>query len=189
MPPSQTEAAVGASPFQRLLHYSHLFASVVHGSLEERCLRQATPLPLTIQQVNLLRLIDHRGTHHVGDMADLLGVSQPAASKNVDKLVRLKLVNREVLETDRRALSLSLTEEGRALIRRYEQAKEAKLQQAVGELSPADLEQLTTALAHVSYQILKGENTRGNCNRCNAYYTEACPMRALAIGCSYLKTR
>ena len=190
---TQTSEPAGVSSdagaYLRLLHYSHLFASVVRGTLEDRCLRQVTQLRLTIQQVNLLRLIDHSGTHHVGEMANLLGVSQPAASKNVDKLVRMKLVVRQVQESDRRATALYLTEEGRDLIHRYEKLKEQKLRQALGGLGPREMDALTEGLETVSYLILKGESSQGICNRCSAYYTDYCPLRSLAISCSYLKNR
>jgi DNA-binding MarR family transcriptional regulator len=175
--------------YLRLLHYSHLFASVVRGTLEDRCLRQVTQLRLTIPQVNLLRLIDHSGTHGVGEMADLLGMSQPAASKNVDKLVRMKLVERQVQESDRRTTALYLTEEGGELIRRYEQLKEEKLKQALGSLGAREMDALTEGLEKMSYLILKGESSQGICIRCSAYYTNYCPLRSLAISCSYLKNR
>ena len=53
----------------------------------------AKPGTLTLPQLHLLKLIDRHGRHPVGEVADLLGVSAPAATRNVDKLERLGLLD------------------------------------------------------------------------------------------------
>ena len=83
-------------------HSAHIFASTVRDILEEKFLRQATDLKLTVPQFNLIRLIAVQGDYHIRDIARVMGVSQAAASKNVDKLVRLGLLARRVHPTDRR---------------------------------------------------------------------------------------
>jgi hypothetical protein len=69
----------------RLLRYSHIFASTVREILESKLLREASPLPLSLSQLHLLKLMTLNGRHQVGELAGFLGVSPPAATKSVDK--------------------------------------------------------------------------------------------------------
>ncbi len=47
------------------------------------------------------------GRHQAGELAEFLGVSAPAATKNIDKLERFGLVVRSPSKGDRRATQLS----------------------------------------------------------------------------------
>ena len=76
----------------QLLRISHVFAFAIREILETRYLRETAPSPLSLSQVHMLKLIDLNGNHYVGEIAEFLGVSAPAASKNVDKLARLGLL-------------------------------------------------------------------------------------------------
>ena len=111
----------------RLLRYTHIFASAVREILELKLLREISPLPLTLSQFHLLKLMTVNGQHQMGQLADFLGVSPPAATKNIDKLERLKLVVRNPSKGDRRATLLSVSPKGRRLVRKYEELKTARL--------------------------------------------------------------
>ncbi len=172
------------------VHNAHIFASAVGEILEKKYLRQATDQEINFPQFNLLRLIEHNGDHQIREIASFLGVSQAAASKNVDKLVRLGLVKRQVQEGDRRAVSLNLTLRGRNVIQKYEVLKEEKLAHMLQELTQAELETLSRGLERASYLILEKEEDFGEiCMKCSAYHVEGCPMRSLADGCIYVRSR
>jgi DNA-binding MarR family transcriptional regulator len=163
---------------------------VVREILDEKYLREATSLDISLPQFNLLRLIDHNGNHYVGEMANFLGVSQAAASKNVDKLVRLKLVAREIQADDRRATSLSLTARGKKIIRRYEALKQEKLREVMASFDPEELGGVIQGLEKVCYMILKKEeDIEGVCMKCRAYYIEHCPLQSLSTSCIYVRNR
>ena len=168
------------------LHSAHIFASTVRDVLEEKCLRQAADEDLNLPQFSLLRLIANNGGPQVRGMASLLGVSQAAVSKNVDKLVRLGLVARQVQESDRRAVSLSVTPRGTELMRRYEERKRETLEDVLEHFSPDELQRLTRGLGELSYLILqKEQDPREICMRCSAYQVDECPLRAASNGCIY----
>ena len=176
--------------FADFLHNAHVFASAVREILEEKYLRQTTELDINLPQFNLLQVIAYNGHHQGREIADFLGVSQPAASKNVDKLVRMGLVTREVQQDDRRGVSLNLTGRGRKIIRKYEILKEEKLQGVLDNLSLEELHALTRGLEKVSHLILEREEDFGEiCMKCNAYYVEHCPLRTLHDSCIYARTR
>lgn len=180
---------VALEVYRQFLHHAHIFASTVREILEEKYLRQATTLDVTVPQFNLLKLIAHNGRHQVGELASFLGVSQAATSKSVDKLVRLKLITREVQQSDRRAASLSLTSKGKTIIGRYEALKEEKLKEILENLSVDELGTLMQGLEKVAHLILEKELDRNRCMRCNAYYVNSCMLKPLCGDCLYLQTR
>ena len=176
--------------YLEFLHHAHVFAAVVRDLLEEGFLRQATKLDITVTQFNLLRLISHGGQHFVGEMAHFLGVSQAAASKNVDKLVRLELLTRETQEADRRSVAIGLTPKGRAAIRKYEALKEEKLREVLSGLTPGELDSMLIGLRKFSHLILANEPaSHHTCMKCNAYYVDNCSLRDLRDGCVYVQNR
>ena len=176
--------------FVDFLHNAHIFASTVREVLEEKYLRQTTDLDINLPQFNLLRLIANKGSHHMREMASFLGVSQAAASKNIDKLVRLGLVSRQVHQDDRRAVSLDLTDTGRDIIRRYEDLKEERLREVLDSFTTEELDTLTRGLEKFSFLVLdKEEDGREICMRCFAYYVDYCPRRNVFDDCIYTHQR
>ena len=171
-------------------HSAHIFASTVRDILEEKFLRQATDLKLTVPQFNLIRLIAVQGDYHICDIARVMGVSQAAASKNVDKLVRLGLLARRVHPTDRRVFSLSLTVRGRHLVQRYETLKKERLCRCLEGTSAEELRALARAIERVAHLILSREqDSRDICIRCNAYPVAHCLLKDLSGGCIYDVTK
>jgi DNA-binding MarR family transcriptional regulator len=126
-----------------LLRYAHIFSAVIQEILELKLLREASPDPLSLSQFHLLKLISLNGQHQVGQVADFLGVSAPAASNNIDKLERLGLVTREQCKGDRRAILLASSRRGRQLVKRYEEIKARRLMPVLESFSTQDLRQLT----------------------------------------------
>jgi DNA-binding MarR family transcriptional regulator len=194
--PQGTASATAAEPgngrgehFQ-LLRYSHIFASAMRDLLELKVLREATDAPLTLPQFHLLKLISLNGTHQVGEVAQFLGVSAPAATKNIDKLEGLGLVTRRSSTRDRRATLLASSAKGRRLVRRYDALKEERLEPVLEGFSKNELAQLTRLLERFSLRLIGQEDSgEGLCLRCSAYYQDVCPVNHLRDGCPYQKVR
>jgi DNA-binding MarR family transcriptional regulator len=188
--PAGGTAAGGDDRYFELLRYSHIFASVVRDLLELKILREVTDDPLTLPQFHLLKLISLNGSHQVGEVAQFLGVSPPAATKNIDKLEGLGLVARSPSTDDRRATLLASSPKGRRLVRRYEELKEQRLEPVLDAFNEQELAQLTRLLERFSLLLIRQEDSgEGLCLRCSAYYDEACPVNHLRDGCPYQKVR
>src|SRR5574340_489309 len=71
-----------------------IFLVAVSGVIEERLLRDGSEKPLTLSQLRVLALLAHTEVRTVGEVAVSLRISDAAASKAVDKMVRRKLVRR-----------------------------------------------------------------------------------------------
>ena len=179
-----------STSYTEFLHSTQIFASVVREILGRKYLRESVPLDLTIAQFNLVRLIATDGNCHIREIAGFLGVSQPAASKNVDKLVRLGLVERQVQPADRRSVALSPTPKGRSIVRKYEALKEKKLKEILKGMAANELQVLTEGLGKVSCLILEREQESASiCMKCDGYYMEHCPIRTVSGGCIYVQDR
>ncbi len=188
---STAKTTTPAPGHSQLLRYSHIFASVVRELLEVKLLAVATKEPLTLHQFHLLKLLSANGRHQVGEVAEFLGVSAPAATKNIDKLERLGLAARTPCKGDRRATLLSASARGRRLVKRYEDLKTARLAPVLEAFSPDELDQLTRLLERFSLTLIRAEEPTagGLCLRCSAYYDEHCPVQHLQEGCPYRAIR
>lgn len=170
----------------RLVRYSHIFASAVREVLELRLLREVSSWPLTLSQFHLLKLMTFDGQHQVSEAADFLGVSRPAATKNIDKLERIGLLARAQSAGDRRATLLSVTAKGRRLVQRYEQLKAERLTPVLAAFEPQEIARLASLLERLSVALLDLDRTDdGFCLRCAAYLEEGCPVGELRGGCPY----
>jgi DNA-binding MarR family transcriptional regulator len=189
--PGAREPVVAKSDYNRLLRYSHIFASAVNELLESKLLKDICPEPLTVSQFHLLKLMSFNGQHQVCEVADFLGVSAPAATKNVDKLERLGLIIRERSTGDRRATLLSVSPKGRRLVSEYEVLKAARLYPVLEHFSAEEVETLSQLLERFSVSLFSMEDHDGVgfCLRCAAYLDSGCPVGTVRGGCPYRKIR
>jgi DNA-binding MarR family transcriptional regulator len=74
------------------------------------------PFDITVSQFHILRRIDS-GKDTVSKLADVKHISRAAISRTVDVLVNKGLITRTQNPKDRRHVQLTLTEEGKILLR------------------------------------------------------------------------
>ncbi|TWT45706.1 Transcriptional regulator SlyA [Phycisphaerae bacterium RAS1] len=174
----------------RLMRACHIFSAAVRETLESALLREVCPRPLTLAQFHLLKLLVLNGQHQAGELADFLGVSAPAATKNIDKLVRLGLLLRRPSADDRRALSLSVSARGREIVRRCDALKAARMQKIVRQFADDDLLRLTGLLERFSTALYEATRVESDvCLRCGAYLESECAVRRVHGGCPYQRQR
>lgn len=156
------------------------FSTALTEVVEERLLREIAGEALTLSQFKLLKLVANTDAHSVGDVAAFLGVSNAAASKAVDKLVRRKQLVRTEGVADRRSTVLSLTARSRRLLAAHDAARDRKLTEIFRASSPEELEHTTEILDRLSAGIIdhhaKPEET---CLQCGIYFRENCLVREL----------
>ena len=85
---------------------------VVLETLEDRVLSEVCPAQMASTHYHLLKLIALEGSHLLAEMANFLGVSQPAVSKAIDRLEKLGMVKRSSATHDRRVMVLKATPKG-----------------------------------------------------------------------------
>jgi len=109
--------------------------------------------PMTNTQRLALYELAVEGPRRLNDLADRMGVSDPTASRAVDALVDLGLVERVADPDDRRALQIDVTGTGRARAAERETRVSAAFQPAIAELSAAERAQLTDLLARLTASL------------------------------------
>ena len=176
---------------RELLSSAHVFASAVREVFETAVLNEVAGGKLTSVQLKLLYLATRADGHTIGDAAALLGVSNAAASKTVEKLVRRKLIRRTKTWEDRRASRISATAAGRLLVEEYEVARHKMAAAFFNQLSAQELRKTSELLDRLAVAILShGAKPDEFCLQCDVYYRENCRFEALSRRkCFYKRSR
>lgn len=157
------------------LSSARVFAWSVREVIEKKILHDVAGERLSFPQLKLLYLVAHTDDHIISDAAAFLGVSNAAASKAVDKLVRRRLLRRVELQEDRRSSQLFLTEAGRRLIEAYEAARDKLVAEVFAEFSPGDLRQTAEILDRLAGVIVsQGADPDAICLQCEVYVRDEC---------------
>jgi DNA-binding MarR family transcriptional regulator len=106
---------------------------------------------LTMPQLAVLEYVVVART--VSTVAEYAGLSRPATSFMIDKLVRRGFVRRSEGVVDRRERAVALTAKGRALLARVHAARVARFETSLGVLSPRAADRLTGALQEAMAEL------------------------------------
>lgn len=98
----------------------------------------------------LLEPLRSTGELTVGELAEGAGVAPPTATRMLDCLARDGYVERRHSETDRRAVLVSLTPDGRAVAESAREQVEEFRRRVFESLEPAEREQAAALLARVA---------------------------------------
>jgi DNA-binding MarR family transcriptional regulator len=171
----------------QLLGSAHLFVSAVSGVMAQQLLSEVAGKQLTVSQLKILKLLEMTGAQKVGEVAAFLGVSDAAASKAVDRLVRRKYVRRTEGRADRRSSDLSLAAPGRTILQRYEVSKNRRLAGVFGNLDAGELRRTSDFLERLTKGIIHhSANPHEICLQCGIYLEQRCLVReANQTDCQY----
>lgn len=107
-------------------------------------------LDLTIMHMRTLHVLSAReGELSVKELSELLGLSLPATSRNIDGLLQRGFVERREDEHDRRIRRVRATEFGREVAIRLERTKLARMERFAASLSATERRRLRAALAPI----------------------------------------
>jgi len=108
--------------------------------------REARAAGIAPGDVSLLVTVKYTPGIGVNELAERERVSAPAVSKHVERLVRDGLLERTPSERDRRRIGLTLTEEGRRILRNVRSRRTVWLSRRLGGLSPRELAAVEAAV-------------------------------------------
>ena len=132
---------------------------------------------ITLAQYQALKHIEHHGPCSIGSLAEGLGVTQPAATMLVDRMVKRGLVEREPGRTDRRQSEVSLTEHARSLISRAECERAERLSRVLSLMNPDEREQLLRSLERFVAAAVEVETAvEDACLRCGVEHDGECVL-------------
>ena len=135
---SQIEALVGATLAYNLLAKRTIFA---------------TKFGLTKEQTLVMNALELSGPIWISELSNRLAVSKEQASRAVSALEKQGLVLREPVQSDRRAVTVSLTSEGRAFLEESHAEMDRLLEGNLEKLSDDEAHELSAA-AETSMKLL-----------------------------------
>ena len=130
---------------------------------------------ITMSQFQALRHIAQHGSCTIGGLAEGLGISQPAATMLVDRMVRRGLVRRVPGRSDRRQAELTLTPRADELLARAEAERAQRLSKILSLMKPSEREQFLESLECFIDAALKVEQAVDEaCLRCGIEHYSDC---------------
>jgi DNA-binding MarR family transcriptional regulator len=115
-----------------------LFSDIIVKTMNVQLLRDLEEMGITISQLQALSLVAERRSHSVGELAERLGVTHPAAVKLTQRLRDKGLIERAVSETDHRQAVLSATSAGYDLVNRIRCERAQRLSRILDRMGAAD---------------------------------------------------
>jgi DNA-binding MarR family transcriptional regulator len=103
--------------------------------------------PVQLRALTALRLM---GRANLVQLADEMGVTVSTTSRLVDRLVAAEWVDRRPAESNRREISLTLTDDGEALLRRYDDGRVARLHDCLDRVPPERRDSVLEALTELA---------------------------------------
>lgn len=156
---------------------TQIFSTAMTELMDEQ-IRSVLGKHFTLPQLKLLKMVARTNTGTISEVAAFLAVSNAAASKAVDRLVRRGLILRKEKEKDRRAIELSLSDEGIRTLARYEEILYKTLDGLFQRFTPEDLTAAGNLLDRLSADLVDvGARPDELCFRCGIYFREKCLLR------------
>jgi DNA-binding MarR family transcriptional regulator len=130
---------------------------------------------LTPSQVQGLAYLFHHGETSVGDIAQGLCISHPAAVKLVDRLRKKDLASRVESASDRRVSLVTLTDSGRQVAGRILAKRTETLSRALSRMDTAQLEDVMRGLETLLAATLEDRaSVESACLRCGDDHFGCC---------------
>lgn len=133
-------------------------------------------------QLQALRYLLHNEQRLMSDLAEGLGISYPAATKTVERLVKKNLVAREGDPADRRVVRVYLTQQGINLVQQINAEMSRRLHAVLGRMGEEDRNALVRGMSAFVTAALAGvddaELIDSVCLHCGVQHTGDCPVEA-----------
>jgi DNA-binding MarR family transcriptional regulator len=141
-------APTTGAPVEDLAQDLYALITYLHKTCQSDVFEAVGALELTITQIKVLHHLEQTERPlSVKEAAELVSISVPAASRSVDDLVRRGFAERHEDVSDRRMKRVSITEGGRAAIRRLNASRLSGLQEFAAQLTAQERTRLVSALA------------------------------------------
>jgi len=154
-----------------------ILTRLIHDIIDRNRLQTISQAPLSQNQFLILKILYASGSKRVSEVADLLHISRPAASKNIDYLVKNKLVARGSKAEDRRSSPVDLLHSGKELIRLYNDQTTDKISSILAAFDQEEKRQFNKLLDKYIHYLIEEENQLELfCLQCGGKFEGQCPV-------------
>lgn len=157
-----------------------LFVAVIGEFLSQELLDEICDEQITVGQAKCLCFIFANETVTVGDISRGLGISYPAATKNISRLAEKGLVSRRANQTDRRNIFVEITAQGKELTAKIKPEKLRRLGSLLDKVAQDDLEDLCKGIkALLTVALADRELVENLCLHCGREHVEHCILSSI----------
>lgn len=165
-----------------------ILAQLYHSVCEENYRSKATKLSLSRNQFIILSILSISGPQTLSELAKMLKISNAAAGKNIDKLVQIKLVKRQINRKDRRHIKISLLKEGQEIVESYNNVRDLYQSNALSAFSNDEKQTFLNLIRkYIRNSIDPKENLDMICMLCDGSCGEDCVIKQCKGMCSHNK--
>ncbi len=161
-----------------IAHVSDLFVAIIEKLLTQKMLDQSFDQQVTTAQLVALRYLSLNESSLMSDVAEGLGISFPAATKTIDRLVRKMLVSRVEDPHDRRVVRIRLTDRGRELVSEINRERSRLFARVLERMDPVSRNSLHESMEAFVTSAIDDEGTaRSVCLHCGVDHHDDCPVK------------
>jgi DNA-binding MarR family transcriptional regulator len=110
---------------------------------------------ITPLHFEILFLLNKDGPMHIAAIGNRLQIARAQMTQLIDRLVDLRLAERNVDIKDRRTINVSLTEKGRAFLKEQMHNLNSVTREILSSLTDDELEQISTSLIKLRDALVK----------------------------------
>ena len=166
--------------------YSRILSQLLCDVIENYYKNEHAYGVLTKRQFTILKILSTSATYTVSEIADILHISRAAASKNIDKLVHARLVNRKITREDRRTMDISLTKDGSFCITACEKFRLQKQSALLANFSKQDKQKFIELIGkYVNNYLRNEENIDLICLQCKGAIEDNCSVVSKENRCRF----
>jgi len=137
---------------------------------------------VTVSQLRALRYLERHSDCTMGALASGLGISQPAATKLVDRLGAKNLADRHRQGRDRRQIQIRLTPEGRRLVEVVQLRRQGRLRDVLESMAPDRRASFLAGVEEfVRRAVTDAEAVKAICLQCGTEHTDDCLINQICL--------
>lgn len=152
-----------------------IMAQAMTDICQRSTLEKASSHHMTRNQFTILKILSNGGIFQISYLAKILDISNPAVSKNIDRLAKLGLVARRPSTQDRRRLEILLLPSGLEIVTNYERILLGKQRHLMAQFTPAEKRTLLDMVKRVTrFTIAEEQDIEAICLQCGGHCGESC---------------
>lgn len=164
----------------------HINSRITNEIFEQSSIKEASKKPLNSYQMSSLTLLYSTGRKKMSDFKTLYDVSLPAVTKTIDKLERLGYAKRLLDNSDRRSVWVEITDEGKRVVKIYQQSYLSKVESALENWTEEEKLTFINALQKFMEKAIEIiPTTNVICLQCHGLISESCIVQSHSGTCIY----
>ncbi|MFQ6614330.1 MAG: MarR family winged helix-turn-helix transcriptional regulator [Fidelibacterota bacterium] len=173
----------------RIADNLQLLAQILAECTEDSLIAEVFSPAISKTQLYLLKTLYSSGPKSIRDLAGHFGISAPAVSQSVEKLVSLALVARKPIASDRRSVRVSILKKGVDLLEQFESRRLDIHNQVLVEFSLDEQRQFIELLEKYIHRLVdQSPSLEIMCLQCDDMSVDECLIRHHNRFCYHSKT-